>query len=177
MKISIKKLKQIIKEEIEKALKEDDDLKIDQDRKKRNDAERDGWLDFRDDGDRGDRWEYDEPEYLESYLLGYNNAAAQADREYSEQELDQELMDEKWNKQQKGKKRAAKVAKRKSKKKKCKGSGCATPDEVKKYAAAIQRDADNKGEIEYYYGAATAAARQPGSLGGTAVVEKKGYKK
>lgn len=70
------------------------------------------------------------------------------------EELDEELMDEK-----------------------CKGSGCATPKEVEKYAKAIKRDADNKNEVNPY-AVAWKAAREPGSEGGTTVVgRKKGYKK
>ncbi len=69
-------------------------------------------------------------------------------------DLDEELMDEK-----------------------CKGSGCATPKEVEKYAKAIKRDADNKNEVNPY-AVAWKAAREPGSEGGTTVVgRKKGYKK
>ena len=60
---------------------------------------------------------------------------------------------------------------------KCKGSGCATPKEVEKYAKAIKRDADNKNEVNPY-AVAWKAAREPGSEGGTTVVgRKKGYKK
>jgi len=84
MKITKLQLKQIIKEEISKILSEDlTPEKISQ-------AREDATADARDDrgagegeGDRGDRWEFDEPEYLDVYLEAYDEAMEAMDRKLS----------------------------------------------------------------------------------------------
>ena len=77
MKITKSQLKQIIKEELGKVLNEAlDPEKVSQ-------ARKDAALDARDDGDRGDRWEFDEPEYLDVYMDAYNEEMRAIDRELS----------------------------------------------------------------------------------------------
>jgi|TARA_Y100000310_G_C20223826_1_gene596956 hypothetical protein len=83
VKLTKSKLKQIVKEELEKVLDETS---------MRRKAEHDGWSDYKDDGDRGDHWEnYDKEhgtKYLTYYDMGYTNAAEEEemDRYYSEEE-------------------------------------------------------------------------------------------
>ena len=83
MKLSISKLRQIIKEELGRVLRVEDDSEIDSEKRKK--AEQDGWDDFKDDEDRGDYWEFEEPKYLEFYQRGYDDAAVWRDkREYDQ---------------------------------------------------------------------------------------------
>jgi len=83
MKLSISKLRQIIKEELGRVLRVEDDSEIDPEKRKQ--AEKDGRLDFKDDADRGDYWEFEEPKYLEFYQRGYDDAAVWRDkREYDQ---------------------------------------------------------------------------------------------
>ena len=77
MKITKSKLKELIKEELGKVLKENlDPEKVRQ-------AQKDARDDARDDGDRGDRWEFDEPEYLDTYMDAYREEMLEIDRELS----------------------------------------------------------------------------------------------
>jgi hypothetical protein len=76
MKLTKTHLKQLIKEELGKVLKKNlDPEKVRQ-------AQKDARLDVRDDADRGDRWEFDEPEYLDTYMDAYKEAMRDMDREY-----------------------------------------------------------------------------------------------
>jgi hypothetical protein len=77
MKISKSKLRQIIKEELSRVLLESLDPE------KVSLARQDAALDAKDAGDRGDRWEFNEPEYLDVYLEAYQEAMETIDREMS----------------------------------------------------------------------------------------------